>query len=165
MAIVIAGDKGRNAFVGNRGIHYLCETVIRQTFRCEDALKVSGSYGQFSRDAEKVNKLDLEKMIICTNTVSKTVFKYSLPSCFYIYWPAMQAEINVVGVVALLKLVGLEVVGRTIREQMILILLCLNCALILKLLKMNQNSNYVIQSERFWEAFQRYADARNSVSL
>ena len=40
MAIVTAGDKGRNAFVGNRGIHYLCETVIRQTFRCEDALKV-----------------------------------------------------------------------------------------------------------------------------
>ena len=85
MAIVIARDKGRNAFVGNRGIHYLCETVIRQTFRCEDALKVSGSYGQFSRDAEKVNKLDLEKMIICTNTISKTVFKYSFPSCFYIY--------------------------------------------------------------------------------
>ena len=41
MAIVTAGEKGRNAFVGNRGIHYLCETVIRQTFRCEDALKVS----------------------------------------------------------------------------------------------------------------------------
>ena len=40
MAIVTAGEKGRNAFVGNRGIHYLCETVIRQTFRCEDALKV-----------------------------------------------------------------------------------------------------------------------------
>ena len=61
----------------------------------------------------------------------------------------MQAVINVVGVVALQKLVELEVVGRTIREQMISILLCLNCALILKLLKMNQNSNYVIQSERF----------------
>ena len=44
MAIVTAGDKGRNAFVGNRGIHYLCETVIRQTFRCEDALKVSNIY-------------------------------------------------------------------------------------------------------------------------
>ena len=29
MAIVTAGEKGRNAFVGNRGIHYLCETVIR----------------------------------------------------------------------------------------------------------------------------------------
>ena len=41
MAIVTAGEKGRNAFVGNRGIHYLCDTVIRQTFRCEDALKVS----------------------------------------------------------------------------------------------------------------------------
>ena len=61
----------------------------------------------------------------------------------------MQAVINVVGVVAQLKLVELEVVGRTIREQMILIHSCLNCALILKLLKMNQNSNYVIQSERF----------------
>ena len=44
MAIVTAGEKGRNAFVGNRGIHYLCETVIRQTFRCEDALKVSKPY-------------------------------------------------------------------------------------------------------------------------
>ena len=44
MAIVTAGEKGRNAFVGNRGIHYLCETVIRQTFRCEDALKVSNRY-------------------------------------------------------------------------------------------------------------------------
>ena len=40
MAIVTAGEKGRNAFVGNRGIHYLCETVIKQSFRCEDALKV-----------------------------------------------------------------------------------------------------------------------------
>lgn len=41
MAIVTAGEKGRNAFVGNRGIHYLCETVIGQSFCCEDGLKVS----------------------------------------------------------------------------------------------------------------------------
>ena len=61
----------------------------------------------------------------------------------------MQAAINVVGVVAQVKLVELEVVGRIIREQMILTHSCVNCALILKLLKMNQNSNYVIQSERF----------------
>jgi len=40
MAIVTAGEKGRNAFVGNRGIHYMCETVIEQSFRFEDALKL-----------------------------------------------------------------------------------------------------------------------------
>ena len=32
--------QGRRAFVSNRGIHYLCEIVIRQTFRHEDALKL-----------------------------------------------------------------------------------------------------------------------------
>ena len=37
---IVCSEKGRRSFVSNRGIHYLCEIVIRQTFRYEDALKL-----------------------------------------------------------------------------------------------------------------------------
>jgi hypothetical protein len=38
-AIVSVGEeKGRSAFINNRGIHSLCEVIIRQTFQFEDAL-------------------------------------------------------------------------------------------------------------------------------
>lgn len=36
--VTIGGDKGRSAFINNRGIHSLCEVVIKQTFQYEDAL-------------------------------------------------------------------------------------------------------------------------------
>ena len=32
--------KGRQSFIQNRGIHFLCEITIKQTFQAEDALKL-----------------------------------------------------------------------------------------------------------------------------
>lgn len=37
---IVSTQKGRQAFISNRGIHYLCEINVRQTFQCEDALKL-----------------------------------------------------------------------------------------------------------------------------
>ncbi|XP_023331282.1 neurochondrin homolog [Eurytemora carolleeae] len=37
---VVSTQKGRLAFISNRGIHYLCEINVKQTFQCEDALKL-----------------------------------------------------------------------------------------------------------------------------
>ncbi len=36
--VTVGGDKGRSAFVNNRGVHSLCEVVVKQTFQYEDAL-------------------------------------------------------------------------------------------------------------------------------
>ena len=35
--VSVGGDKGQLAFINNRGIHSLCEVIIRQTFQYEDA--------------------------------------------------------------------------------------------------------------------------------
>jgi len=37
---IVSTEKGRQAFISNRGIHYLCEINVKQTFQCEDALKL-----------------------------------------------------------------------------------------------------------------------------
>ena len=36
----VGGDKGRSAFINNRGIHSLCEVITKQTFQFEDALEL-----------------------------------------------------------------------------------------------------------------------------
>ena len=35
--VTVGGDKGRSAFINNRGIHSLCEVITKQTFQFEDA--------------------------------------------------------------------------------------------------------------------------------
>ena len=35
--VTVGGDKGRSAFINNRGIHSLCQVVTKQTFQHEDA--------------------------------------------------------------------------------------------------------------------------------
>jgi len=37
---IVSTQKGRQAFISNRGIHYLCEINVSSTFQCEDALKL-----------------------------------------------------------------------------------------------------------------------------
>jgi len=37
---IVSTQKGRQAFISNRGIHFLCEINVKQTFQCEDALKL-----------------------------------------------------------------------------------------------------------------------------
>jgi len=37
---IVSTPKGRQAFISNRGIHFLCEINVKQTFQCEDALKL-----------------------------------------------------------------------------------------------------------------------------
>ena len=37
---IIATEKGRMAFIGNRGIHFLCNILDTETFQCEDALEL-----------------------------------------------------------------------------------------------------------------------------
>jgi len=37
---IVSTQKGRQAFISNRGIHYLCEINVKQTFQSEDALKL-----------------------------------------------------------------------------------------------------------------------------
>ena len=37
---IVSTAKGRQAFISNRGIHFLCEINVKQTFQCEDALKL-----------------------------------------------------------------------------------------------------------------------------
>ena len=111
MAIVTAGDKGRNAFVGNRGIHYLCETVIRQTFRCEDALKVK--------------KLKLIVWIRLTRSPMIYLFTFqSFSSYYYTCLPVTLEAISGVEVAAQVRQVVLAVAGHITQEQRISIHLC-----------------------------------------
>lgn len=37
---IVSTEKGRKTFISSRGIHYLCEINVKQTFQCEDALKL-----------------------------------------------------------------------------------------------------------------------------
>ena len=37
---IVSTRKGRQSFIQNRGIHFLCEITIKQTFQAEDALKL-----------------------------------------------------------------------------------------------------------------------------
>jgi len=37
---IVSTKKGRQSFIQNRGIHFLCEITIKQTFQAEDALKL-----------------------------------------------------------------------------------------------------------------------------
>jgi len=37
---IVSTAKGRQAFISNRGIHFLCEINVKQTFQAEDALKL-----------------------------------------------------------------------------------------------------------------------------
>ena len=37
---IVSTKKGRQAFISNRGIHFLCEITVKQTFQAEDALKL-----------------------------------------------------------------------------------------------------------------------------
>ena len=37
---IVSTQRGRQAFISNRGIHFLCEINVKQTFQCEDALKL-----------------------------------------------------------------------------------------------------------------------------
>jgi len=38
--VIVSTQKGRQAFISNRGIHFLCEINVKQIFQCEDALKL-----------------------------------------------------------------------------------------------------------------------------
>jgi len=38
--VIVSTHKGRQAFISNRGIHFLCEINVKQIFQCEDALKL-----------------------------------------------------------------------------------------------------------------------------
>ena len=38
--VSVGGDKGRAAFINNRGIHSLCEVISKQIFQYEDATEL-----------------------------------------------------------------------------------------------------------------------------
>lgn len=38
--VTVGGDKGRMAFVNNRGVHSLCQVISKQTFQYEDATEL-----------------------------------------------------------------------------------------------------------------------------
>lgn len=40
LGAIVATEKGRNAFVQNRGVFYLCQVNIKQSFQCEKALNL-----------------------------------------------------------------------------------------------------------------------------
>ncbi len=40
LGAIVSYQQGRSAFVGNRGVHSLCEINVRQTFQCEKALEL-----------------------------------------------------------------------------------------------------------------------------
>ena len=48
LTAIVATETGRTAFINNRGVHYLCEINIKQSFQCEKALNLLLNLLKFS---------------------------------------------------------------------------------------------------------------------
>ena len=62
----VGGDKGRTAFINNRGVPSLCEVIVRQTFQYEDAtdlllslLATQGMYSSVRQTNSALSNLSL----------------------------------------------------------------------------------------------------------